>query len=176
MERAIRGGSDDCDSSHLSSKDLEPYLPEKSPGIDQVYRSVQHCKSGDIPSEAEFDLAYAADGSVETTARATLAEAERAGWIRVSPAQGNAPSVVNGTANLSLRRTVDGKAVHFDASIFPSGSRPSPNPNANIAKIQETGAPTGVLLRIWVEAKSAIPTIDSRNLGILPTPDVGIGR
>ena len=119
MERAIRGGSDDCDSSHLSSKDLEPYLPEKSPGIDQVYRSVQHCKSGDIPSEAEFDLAYAADGSVETTARATLAEAERAGWIRVSPAQGNAPSVVNGTANLSLRRTVDGKAVHFDASIFP---------------------------------------------------------
>lgn len=176
MEDAINGGTDDCDSSHLTSKDLEPFLPDDSPSLDEVYRSVGHCKSGDIPREAELHTAYAATDSVEATARALLSDAGNAGWTRVSPPAGKPVSLANDSANISLKRTVDGETVHFDAYVFPSVSKPKPNPNANIARIQESGAPTGVLLRIWIEGESVIPTIATGNLGILPTPAVGIGR
>lgn len=176
IEDAIDGGSDDCDSAHLTSKDLEPLVPEEAPGFEEVYRSVQHCKSRDIPSEAELNLAYAALGTVETTARAMLSKAESDGWTRVSPAAGKPPTTQNGAASLALKRPVDGKTVHFDVSVFASASRPNPNPNANISRIQATGSPTGVLVRIWVESKSAVPTIDPGKLGIFGTPDVGIGR
>ena len=176
MESAIDGGSDDCDSSHLTSKDLEPIVPEESPGFEEVYRSVRHCKSGDIQGEAEMNVAYAATGTVETTARAMLSKAESDGWTRVSPPAGKPIPTTDGAANLSLKRTLAGKTVHFDASISPSDSRPSPNPNADISRIQATGSPTGVLARIWVEGESAIPAIDTGSLGIFPTPDIGIGR
>lgn len=176
LENAIGGGSDDCDASHLTSKDLEPFVPPDSPGFEQVHRAVQHCQSGDIPSEPELNLAYASTGTVETTARTLLANAESAGWTRVSPPAGKQITTTDGGATVSLKRNVDGTTVHFDASIFPSGSKPNPNPNANISKIQATEAPTGVILRIWVEGKSAIPTIQIGNPGIFPTPNLGIGR
>lgn len=176
MEEAISGGSDDCDATHLTSKDLEQFIPEDTPGLEQVYRSVQYCKSGDIPREAELNLAYAADDPVEAAARTFLADAERDGWTRVSPPAGKSISVTNGAVNLSLRRARDGQTVHVDAYLFAAASKPSPNPNANISSVQATGAPTGVLVRIWVEGKSAIPTIGPGNLGLFPTPDMGIGR
>lgn len=175
IENAIGGGGDDCDSSHLTSKDLERFIPEDAPRFEQVYRSVQRCKSSGFPSEAELNLAYAATDSVESTARTMLANAERTGWTRIAPPAGKSVSVVNGSVTVSLKRTQGGQTVHFDASNFPSSAKPSPNPNANIAKIQATGAPTGVLLRIWVEGASAIPTIDA-GFGVFPTPNVGIGR
>lgn len=176
MEEAISGGSDDCDASHLTSKDLEQFIPEDTPGLEQVYRSVQHCKSGDIPREAELNLAYAADDPVEAAARTFLADAERDGWTRVSPPAGKSIFVTNGAVNLSLRRARDGQTVHVDAYLFVAASKPNPNPNANISSVQATGAPTGALVRIWVEGQSAIPTIGAGNFGVFPPPDMGIGR
>lgn len=36
MEEAISGGSDSCDATHLTSKGLEQFIPEDTPGLERL--------------------------------------------------------------------------------------------------------------------------------------------